>query len=330
MIEQDSRATQRGSRGAHVAPEHAPMTRREIREREAREAAVAEAAQAVPTSVAEPLSPVPTRLDPGPMPGPLDGPVPEASPPLPVMEPAPTALTNNRPMTRRERREIDQAQAADESAGHAQVAEAAHTPVGSRAVAEGWQNSQTSPVGSPVPSSGLDDRLAEKPLPPVFQPPFEDAASAYPAVAAENQGGEAELASSREVGPGAMMTHALILPVTPMVDIAGPVGDTGEVLMTAQIPLPRLVAEGNLRGGYDEDEDSFDELVNGETTALTTPMSAISSVSSKGNDSEFQLVRKAPWGSAATVLGASALLLVLAAAGLLGAALLTDTIPWPL
>jgi hypothetical protein len=83
-----------------------------------------------------------------------------------------------------------------------------------------------------------------------------------------------------------------------------------------------------MRGGLDEDE-RFDELLGAETTPFTSPVSARSAVSSKGNDSEFQMVRKAPWGTAATVLGASAILLVLAAGGLLAVALLTDILSWP-
>lgn len=112
-------------------------------------------------------------------------------------------------------------------------------------------------------------------------------------------------------------------------DLSGPIGDTGEILVTGQIPLPRLVTENGYRGQFDDEDESFDELVGAETTALTAPVRASQAVSSKSNSREFEMVRKAPWGTAATVLGVSALLLVFAAAGLLAVALLTDFFVWP-
>jgi hypothetical protein len=141
--------------------------------------------------------------------------------------------------------------------------------------------------------------------------------------------GDAELALSREVNSGSPATHALILPVTPILDISGPVGDTGDIIMTGQIPLPMLVTERGHSGEYDYDDESFDELVGAETAALTAPVRASHAVSSKTSNREFDMVRKAPWGTAATVLGVSALLLVLAAAGLVAVAFFTDFLAWP-
>jgi hypothetical protein len=188
----------------------------------------------------------------------------------------------------------------------------------SQSIAVAQPESVVEPAAPPAPT----------PLPPVFDTPVAPPRSGFPIAVDDLDVEETELASSREVGSGSPATHALILPTTPTIDIAGPIGDTGEIIVTGQIPLPRLVTETGVRGDLDEDE-RFDELIGAETTPLTSPVSARSAVSSKGNDSEFQMVRKAPWGTAATVLGASAVLLVLAAAGLLTVALLTDLLTWP-
>ena len=319
-----------------------PLTRRERREREEREAA---RAQAMTASV--PVVEV------------SDSSHDDSAPPAlrPTEEPSPSVQQSAdvQPVTRRERREMEerlraeqaeskdsppvpvltpQAAAADVEVGVSVVDDTVDPdpvdsdrvdsrPVDSDPVdsdPEGDQPDTEVPFLPPQPSSAL---------PPVFGTPDGQTLSGFPLAPSDDEAEEVELALSREVGVGTPTTHALILPTTPLIDIAGPIGDTGEILVTGQIPLPRLVTEQGMQGYLDEDE-RFDELIGAETTSLTAPVSAVSAVSSKGNDSEFQMVRKAPWGSAATVLGASAVLLVLAAAGLLTVALLTDLLSWPL
>ena len=245
-------------------------------------------------------------------------------------------------MTRRERREMEERMRLEQEASAGQsappvpapqpVATAVDTGV---SVVEDYPDTYP-PVQVAEPQSVVEAEPVAEPegppspeaLPPVFETPVAPPRSGFPIATETPETDEAELASSREVGSGTPATHALILPTTPTIDIAGPIGDTGEILVTGQIPLPRLVTETGVQGELDEDE-RFDELIGAETTPLTSPVSARSAVSSKGNDSEFQMVRKAPWGTAATVLGASAVLLVLAAAGLLTVALLTDLLSWP-
>jgi len=315
--------TWQGPAGSSGTAAAAPMTRRERREMEQREAE-ALAAQTAAVPVVEQPSAT----------SPVDRIVEEVSAPIPITRP--THEPPAPPMTRRERREMEERLRAQQESTEQQVAPVPAPQTAARAVDTGVGvvddypgTSQPAAVAEPEtvvePSAGP---AAPAALPPVFDAPVVPPRSGFPIASDDLDAEEAELASSREVGSGSPATHALILPTTPTIDIAGPIGDTGEILVTGQIPLPRLVTETGVQGVIDEDE-RFDELIGAETTPLTSPVSARSAVSSKGNDSEFQMVRKAPWGTAATVLGASAVLLVLAAAGLLTVALLTDLLTWP-
>ena len=300
-----------GSTG--VSNEPPPLTRRERREREAREAAAALAAPSQPTA------------DPAPTPAVVAQPhVPEpTAPPQPAQpEPAP-------PMTRRERREQEERERA---AAEALNAGSSVTPGEVAPIPDPLPQPRPAPVApeaavdQPAPVSA-EAVVEAQPLPPVFEPTG-PSTTPGPVVFDDGTDEDFHLAESREVSAGHPTTHALVLPTTPTVDIAGPIGDTGEVLVTGQITLPPVVVEKGLQGRLEE-EENFDQLIGAETAVLTAPVSATSAVSSKGDDREFQMVRKAPWGTAATALAASAVLLVLAAAGLVTVALLTDLMTWP-
>ena len=332
MSDNTTTNTWQGSAGVSATSEPPPMTRRERRERERREAE-AQAAQTASVPVVEQqsaLSPVSHVAEQAPPP-------PPPPPSTPVVPPPPT-----QPMTRRERRELEERMRLEQEASADPPVETVPAPqpvagavdTGVSVVDDYPDTSE--PVQVAEPQSVVEAETVTEPegpaspaaLPPVFEIPVVPPRSGFPIATDDLEDDEADLALSREVGSGAPATHALILPTTPTIDIAGPIGDTGEILVTGQIPLPRLVTETGIQGELDEDE-RFDELIGAETTPFTSPVSARSAVSSKGNDSEFQMVRKAPWGTAATVLGASAVLLVLAAAGLLTVALLTDLLSWP-
>ena len=313
-----------------------PLTRRERREREEREAAIkqAEAASLPAVQVAD---------------SPASDSAPPAVPATSESTPSAQAPVEAQPMTRRERREMEERLRAQQTEVDDSPPPPLPTPLPASQPATADVEVGVSVVDAPAYPEPVDPNpvgpqpddeqpetvvpfLSPPPspaLPPVFGTPDGQTPSGFPLAVDDDEADDAELALSREVGSGTPTTHALILPTTPLIDIAGPIGDTGEILVTGQIPLPRLVTEQGMQGYLDEDE-RFDELIGAETTSLTAPVSAVSAVSSKGNDSEFQMVRKAPWGSAATVLGASAVLLVLAAAGLLTVALLTDLLSWPL
>jgi hypothetical protein len=287
-----------------------PMTRRERREREEREAAALSAQTASAPIIERPA---------------------DLPPVTPVASAQPTA-----PMTRRERREMEERARLEQEADVAtpDVSVPPPRPVvttmdtGVIVVEDHADVSQPVVMSETEPVVELEGPPAPAALPPVFDLPVAPPRSGFPIATEDSDVDEAQLVPSREVGSGSPATHALILPTTPSIDIAGPIGDTGEILVTGQIPLPRLVAERGVQGDLDEDE-RFDELMGAETTSITSPVSAKSAVSSKGDDSEFHMVRKAPWGTAATVLGASAVLLVLAAAGLLAVALWTNLLAWP-
>ena len=333
MSDNTTTNTWQGSAGVSATSESPPMTRRERREREQREAE-ALAAQTAAVPVVEQPQPAPAPVNhvaeqatSPPPPPPADS----IAPPLPPQ-----------PMTRRDRREMEERMRLEQEASASQPVAAVPAPqpaatevdTGVSVVDDYPDTSQPVQVAQPQ-SVGEAETVVEpegppppQALPPVFETPVAPPRSGFPIAADDPEDDEAELASSREVGSGTPATHALILPTTPSIDIAGPIGDTVEILVTGQIPLPRVVTETGVQGEVDEDE-RFDELIGAETTPFTSPVSARSAVSSKGNDSEFQMVRRAPWGTAATVLGASAVLLVLAAAGLLTVALLTDLLSWP-
>jgi hypothetical protein len=328
--------TWQGSAGVSGTAESAPMTRRERREREQREAEALAAQTASVPVVAEPTTVPDTEQV-------KQHEVEQAAEPVsPPQEPAPAVPEQRhipqptQPMTRRERREMEERLRLEQEAASGQPEVTVPAPQPAAASVDTGVSVVDDYVDTPEPVEVAESEPVAvpevphvaAPLPPVFDTPVAPPRSGFPIIADELDDEEAELASSRQVGSGSPATHALILPTTPTVDIAGPMGDTGEILVTGQIPLPRLVTETGMQGGLDEDE-RFDELIGAETTPLTSPVSARSAVSSKGNDSEFQMVRKAPWGTAATVLGASAVLLVLAAAGLLTVALLTDILTWP-
>lgn len=65
-----------------------------------------------------------------------------------------------------------------------------------------------------------------------------------------------ETTFSRQVGAGAATTSALVLPDLPTMDLAGPLGATGEIMLTGSIRLPDSLAST----GADEHVDLRDEL----------------------------------------------------------------------
>ncbi len=315
--------TWQNSAGVLRTAEPPPMTRRERREREQREAQALAAQVTAAPGVAEPAAAAVAEQ------------VVEQS--LAPQEQIPAPQEHSaQPMTRRERREMEERLRLKEEAAGEQPVVTVPAPQPTvtavdpdvSVLSDYSETSEHIEVSQSEPRAAPEAPAGPAPLPPVFDTPVAPRRSGFPIPTDDLGGEEADLASSREIGAGSPTTHALILPATPNIDISGPVGDTGEILVTGQIPLPRLVTETGIRGDLDEDE-RFDELIGAETTSLTSPVSAMSAVSSKGNDSEFQMVRRAPWGTAATILGGSAVLLVLAAAGLLAVALLTDILLWP-
>ena len=310
------------------ATEAPPMTRRERRQREEAEAQglapeTASIAVVEPPVQLVPQTPIATT---------------ESVTTMPVVEPppAPPANTPPQPLTRRQLREMEKR---GEPTGVVPTV-ASDSPVvvdePTPQTGDTIDRLETpAPVTSPVaePTTEPVEVAPPTPLPPVFDAVDKDPSPALRSLVDADDAHDVRTASALEVGGSSPVTHALILPVAPSVDFSGPVGDTGELLMTGQIPLPRGVTEQGLQGrlelDVDDDIDSFDSVVSADTTTFTSPVRATQAVSSKVGDRQFDMVRRAPWGTASTVLGASAILLVLAAAGLMAVALFTDVLTWP-
>jgi hypothetical protein len=135
--------------------------------------------------------------------------------------------------------------------------------------------------------------------------------------------------TSRVVGDIGMTTSSLIIPQTPTIDIAGPLGDTGEVVVTGQILLPSTMAERGslpLLADHRDDDEVMDAYVTGAIPASAKPVRASQAVSGKGDDSDIVLVRRARWGTAAVVTSLGAAVLGLAAVALLILAVMTDVL----
>lgn len=162
------------------------------------------------------------------------------------------------------------------------------------------------------------------PLPPVFATPATQATVVTPFSDAVPV-----VSPSRMVGEMATTTSSLIVPETPTIDIAGPLGDTGEVVVTGQIRLPQSLSEiGSLPALVEDrdDDEVMDAYVTGAIAASAKPMRASQAVSGKGDDSDIVMVRRARWGTAAVVTSLGAAVLGLAAVALLILAVMTDVL----
>lgn len=275
-------------------PTSQPMSRRERRQLEQSQTA------------GTPLQSVVT----GPVPTPGDVSPGQSAPLAPVVE---------APLSRRERRLLEQG-SSPESFHPAQALVTAVTAEALQEVSTGATPEQVSTATAPI-----------APLPPVFGSP-----AANPdvvRVATEPQRVVPETAPVnapvRLVGDVPTTTSSLILPTTPTIDMTSPLSSTGEVVVTGQITLPSSFAEQGTSPLLDRSADNdevMDAYVTGEIAAMSKPVRASQAVSTKGDDTDILLVRKARWGVAAIVTVIVAAVLGVAAAGLLVLALMTDVI----
>ncbi len=288
-------------------PPAQPMTRRERRELEKR-GLLPDVAASVPV---EQPAPEPQEIVSSP---------PESHEP----EPLPPAATPLVPMTRRERRML-------EETGVIPIPPEFQPPSESSVLEETSLvevTESTPPEPAPAPAA---------PLPPVFGPPVTSTAPEQPSPVVENpestSGGDTpppdSTSPSRVVGDVSMATSSLILPTTPTIDMSGPIGDTGEVIVTGQITLPHRLAEtGSIPAMVEDtdDDEHFDAYVTGEIAAMSQPIRASKAVSGQGDDTDILLVRRVHWGTAAILTATGAAVLGLGAVVLLVIALLTDTL----
>lgn len=245
-----------------------------------------------------------------------------------------TQIPPTQPLTRRERRLMEQGES-----GVSAVPTAPSEPI-----------LPSAPVEPPAPISRRERRLMEQGeapvapvvpaevvvptppqaveapavLPPVFASPAPPNTGATPV-----SGGVPVISASRVVGDFSTATSSLIIPETPTINFAGPLGDTGEIVVTGQIRLPSMMSErGTLPVLADQrdDDDVMDAYVTGAIPASAKPVRASQAVSGKGDDSDIVLVRRARWGTAAVVTSLGAAVLGLAAVALLILALMTDVL----
>ncbi len=288
-------------------PPAQPMTRRERRELEKR-GLLPDVAASVP---AEQPAPEAQESDASP---------PDSHEPEPTV-PAPTPA---QPMTRRERRMLEETGVIPIPPEFQQPAES--SVLEETSLVEVTES--TPPEPAPAPA---------EPLPPVFGPPVTSTAPEQPSPVVENpepsSGGDMtppdSTSPSRVVGDVSMATSSLILPTTPTIDMSGPIGDTGEVIVTGQITLPHRLAEtGSIPAMVEDtdDDEHFDAYVTGEIAAMSQPIRASKAVSGQGDDTDILLVRRVRWGTAAILTATGAAVLGLGAVVLLVIALLTDTL----
>jgi len=244
------------------------------------------------------------------------------SPTPELVEPSPPVSAPPAPMTRRERKMLEETGVIPIPAPYQQPQEASVLEDTSLV-----EVTQSHPVESPPAPA--------EPLPPVFGLPVTSPTTIEPSPeraqepSPEPQSEPGPALPSRMVGDVTMATSSLILPTTPTIDMSGPIGDTGEVIVTGQITLPHRLAETgtipSMREDRDDDEH-FDAYVTGELAAMSQPIRASKAVSGMGDDSDILLVRKVRWGTAAILTASGAAVLGLGAVVLLVVALLTDTL----
>jgi len=232
----------------------------------------------------------------------------------PVVVPPPT------PLSRRERRQLE--------TGSSPIQETGLTP---GVAAPRIVDIPTPPVLAPPSTAEFTSPAQEPavPLPPVFGvavnsarfETYDDGTVAVPT--------PANFTPSRMVGDLTTATSSLIIPHTPTVDIAGPLGDTGEIVVTGQIKLPSSLSERGSAPALVQDNDHdevMDAYVTGAIAPTAKPMRASQAVSGKGDDTDILLVSRARWGTATVVTALGAGVLGLAALGLFVLAMLTDVV----
>ena len=284
-----------------------PMTRRERRLLEER---TSQEAPLVPSNTVTPEVPISSEVQP---------------PITPAVAP-PAAAPAAPPLTRRERRLLESSGVESPAVVPTQEFTAPQPAVSGL----GEETALTELLPSPDASIHEPSQVVSpEPLPPVFGVPLSTPPERSLSTGPNATQAPADFSPSRTVGSVSSATSSLILPHAPTVDIAGPLGDTGEIVVTGQIRLPSSLAERGSSPALVEDRDHdevMDAYVTGAIAPTAKPMRASQAVSGKGDDTDIVLVRSARWGTATVVTGLAAGVLGLAALGLLVIAMLTDVV----
>ena len=266
-----------------------PFTRRELREREKGGVTVVASPEVSPTA-----------------PPPLEQPTSERS--AETVEAAAPSTDSDVPqfwpeapvLTRRQRREREHAGAATSDEGEEPI---------EPSLVDG-RDEVTRELADLQEPSASPAVLAEEPLPPVFAPVID----APPKAPVTPSAGLVR-------GPGDPLraTSSLILPTVPGTDLAGPLGTTGEIIVTGNIRLPsQLAVQGTApyRLDTDADDEVLDAYVTGEIGALSQPVSARHAVSGRSKDTDILSIKKTRWGTGTVVTLLVLGTLTLAAVGL--------------
>lgn len=293
-----------------VQPDSPPLTRRERRERE-RQGATG----ALPVVTPE-VAPVVRHETSG---DEIDVVLPSRPVRRDTPPEAPTVVASplsTRPLSRRERREM-------EKRGE-QIPLTGQGPI----VSEVAPSTESSPARPTVPTPVAEDPPPATPSEPETPDVSGTDAGALPPVFAPPTTPDTHTAASRQVSVPSDQTNALILPVAPAMDLTGPIGDTGEVLVTGYVPLPKQLSEQAITGIVEVDDHS--EFDVADTGMFSSPIRASQAVTSRSLEIAQPMIKKPRWGAGSIAMAFSASILAAAAVGLLALALLTDLIVLPL
>ncbi|WP_223690378.1 hypothetical protein [Leifsonia poae] len=293
--------------------------------------------------VTQPVSLVPPVVETPPIPSQV------IAPPMPAVVPI---ATPERALTRRELRAMQQAQEANQQAGHPEsvipvtFSPATHEvkPAEPSASAEDASEPRSWPFAA-VPASA-DPIATAAPVEPVSAvsvsaesalPTAQGEADAAPqpyqppvghwSTAAElddkNQPFDQIISRSVGVSGSATTTNALILPTLPTADATGPLTSTGEILVTGSIDLPRGLGA---TGAHPDriDSSDIDRLLDGEDNEFNTsevaPIRASRAVSTHTSTRGVITPPKKRHGRLPLVLSITAAVLLVGVVGLLVAA----------
>ena len=258
-------------------------------------------------------------------------PAPSRAPERPTPSRAPERPTPAaaQPLSRRERRLHEQPSTGGHGLTHSSPASLpTSAPLSAPVVAPGGAYQEAAP---PVyaPSAYAPSAYAPSAYAPtayassVYVPPV---AQSYPAPPAPQAPPEptVSMGVGHVTGPS-----SLILLHSPSVDLAGPLGDNGEIIVTGQIRIsPHVVERGTAPFQYVSKDEDDSEIVYStvEDDAMVKPVPASHAVASKSNNAELALMRSTRWGTGAIVTVLSISVFAVAAVTLLALSLTTGVL----
>jgi len=213
----------------------------------------------------------------------------------PFLAPGHSTPADAQPLSRRERKLLEQPSFGAHGLGHS-------SPAGL-------------PTSAPVSAPTSAPAVTHQPAPPVYAPTVyaPPAAQSYPAPPAPQapQSSPAppapqapqEPTVSRGIGH-TTGPSSLILLHSPSLDLAGPLGNNGEIIVTGQIRIsPQVVERGTAPFQYVSKDEDDSEIVYStvEDDAMVKPVPASHAVASKSNNAELALMRSTRWGTGAVV-----------------------------